>query len=249
MLRQFPATRFLPDADWPEGFLLVAALLVTGSAYARHISLQSTLMASCVIGFIGAVAHWISEASAIPFGPIHFPGSLDASPLQETFWVSAMMWVVLLLNARGMARLILTRRSKHRHHGLHLMGVSLLLILLMVMAMEPFASTVHHYWLWGETRLPFTWQGVPLSSLFAWCVVGSVASVAATPFLIAKRPHPLPLTGEPAWLWILISILFAVGTALAGLWPATGVAVLNGALGIWVALLAERRRRDGTAAW
>jgi hypothetical protein len=170
-------------------------------------------------------------------------------PFQESFWMSAVLWVVLLLNARGMARLILAHRSKHRHHGVHLLGLSLVLLLLMVMAMEPFASTVHHYWLWGKTRLPITWQGVPLSSLFAWCVVGSVASVAATPFLIRKRPRPLPLTGEPAWLWILMSILFAVGCASADLWPVTGVAILNGVLGIWVAVLAERGRRDGTATW
>jgi len=157
--------------------------------------------------------------------------------------VPAVIWVVLLLNARGLARLILEGASKHPNHGYHVLGLSVLLVVAMVMSMEPFASTGHRYWLWGETRLPVTWQGVPLSCLFAWGAVSVIASIAAMPFLIDKHPRPLPPAREPAWIWALLSGLFAIGTAVHGLWPATLMAGVNGALAAGVAFRVWRKRK------
>lgn len=131
--------------------------------------------------------------------------------------------------------------SKHPNHGYHLLGFSVLLVVVMAMAIEPFASTGHRYWLWGETRLPVTWQGVPLSCLFAWGAVSVIASFAATPFLIDKHPRPIPPSREPAWIWALLNGLFALGAAVHGLWPATILAGVSGAFAVVVLILARRQ--------
>ena len=117
----------------------------------------------------------------------------------------------------------------------------------MAMALEPFATAVHHYWLWGETRLPVTWHTVPVSCLFAWASMSIIASLAATPFLIDKHPRPAPPGREPAWIWALMSGLFAAGTALSGLWPATVVAILNAALALGADAVVRRRRSRSRA--
>lgn len=248
LLRQFPALSTVGGANWPEAVLLVAVLVVTVSSLAQQISLQSALMGAGMIGMIGSVAHWASYVSGVPFGPLHFPHAYGTTPFQEWFFVPACIWVAMLLNARGLARLILKPLAKHRHHGLHLLGLSTLLVVAMAMVLEPYASTGHRYWFWGDTRLPVTWQNVPLSCLFAWGVVSIIASVAATPVLINKHPRPAAPSGDAALIWAMMSGLFAVGTAVNGLWPATIVGGLNCAIAAGSGLMAMRWASDAPSA-
>jgi hypothetical protein len=244
VLRQFPALPALRTAGWPEALLLVTAAMVTVWTLARQVSLQNALAAAVLVGLVGGTAHWASHATSVPFGPLRFHHALGNSPFQEWFFVPTLLWVVLLLNARGVARALLVTQTPHRNHGLHLLGLSTLLVVAMAMALEPFASTVHRHWLWGETRLPVTWHNVPLSGLFAWGAVSIIASFAATPFLINKHPRPGPPAAEPAWIWAMAGGLFAVGTGAHGLWPAATVGALNAAL----AVAAGRRVRIRCAA-
>ncbi len=241
LARQFPALSWLDKADWAEPCLLVAALLFTVSSLARQIPLQNALLAACVIAVVGGAAHWSSAVAGIPFGPIRFPQAQGTTPLQEWFCVPAVLWVVLLLNARGVARLILEPRARHRNHGWHVIGLAAGLMLLMSLALEPFASVVHHYWLWGETRLPFTWQGAPLSALVAWGVVSVIGLMAATPALIDKHPRPARPSTDALWMWVLLSLLLAAGTAVAGLWIPAGVAAANALLALAMFGIARRR--------
>lgn len=244
--RQFPSLSSLGGAGWPEAALLVSTVLVTVSSLAGRISLQSALMTASLVGLVGGSAHWVSYVTRIPFGPLQFPHAQGTTPFQGWFFVPALMWVALLLNARGMASLILEPASRHRDHGFHLLGLTALLMVLMALALEPFASTVHHYWLWGPTRLPVAWHTVPLSCLFAWAVVSVIASIAATPFLIDKHPRPAPPSREAVWVWILLNALFATGTAVAGLGSAAAVAMVNAAIGVGVDLLVMKRHSSST---
>jgi hypothetical protein len=245
--REFPAVAVAVDLQWPAAALLVAAALVTGSTLALQVSLPSAFMAFAVIGLLGGSAQWISHVTGVPFGPVQFPYAYGSTPVQEWFFVPALIWSLLVLNARGVARILLEPLCKHRNHGLHLLALSTLLVVVMVMALEPFATTAHRYWLWGDTRLPVTWQGVPLSCLFASGVVCIITSVAATPFLIDKHPRPGPPASDPAWLWGLMGVLFATGTAFRELWPAATLAGLNSFIALG-ALLAAWRRRTRIAA-
>ncbi|MCU0787703.1 MAG: carotenoid biosynthesis protein [Verrucomicrobia bacterium] len=241
LARQFPALSWLDKADWAEPCLLVAALLFTVSSLARQIPLQNALLAACVIAVVGGAAHWSSAVAGIPFGPIRFPQAQGTTPFQEWFFVPAVLWVVLLLNARGVARLILEPRARHRNHGWHVIGLAAGLMLLMSLALEPFASVVHHYWLWGETRLPLTWQGAPLSALVGWGVVSVIGLMAATPALIDKHPRPARPSTDALWMWVLLSLLLAAGTAVAGLWIPAGAAAANALLALAMFGIARRR--------
>lgn len=245
LLRQLPIPWVLPEARWPEAALLVSTMLITVSGLGLRISLQSATMAAGAVGLIGGMGHWASYVSGVPFGPLHFPYAFGKSPFQEWFLVPTLLWIVMLLNARGLARLILEGRPVRRNVGIFVLVLSAVLVLTMAMALEPFASTVHRYWLWGDTRLPVTWQGVPLSCLFAWVVMSVIASFAATPFLLDKHPRPPPPPLEPAWIWALLSALFAVGTGVDHLWPAAIVAILNGTMAVAVAVVAYRRESRG----
>jgi hypothetical protein len=246
--RQLPGLGWLSDARWAEAAWLAAAAFLTVSSLARQISLQNALMAAGVIGLVGGAAHWSSLVTQIPFGPLRFPHAVGLSPFQEWFFVPVLIWVVLLLNARGLARLILRPVAKHPNRGLHLLCLSTCLMLAAALALEPFASAVHRYWLWGQTRLPVTWLGVPLSGLLAWTVVSVIASLAATPFLIDKHPRPAPPDRGPAWIWALLNGLFAVGTAVHGLWPAVVVATLSAVAATTLGLVDWRRNARGKPA-
>ena len=72
-----------------------------------------------------------------------------------------LIWVVVILNSRGVARLILRPWRKIRNYGFWLIGLTAALTMLFDLAFDPFASRVKHYWLWVPTKLPLTWQGAP----------------------------------------------------------------------------------------
>jgi len=243
VLRQFPGMGGWGGADAAEALLLVTAVLATVSTVARQVSLQNALMAAGIIGVIGGTAHWASYVTAIPFGPLRFLHATGTSPVQEWFFVPALLWVAVLLNARGVARALLGPASGRPNQGTHLLWMSALLVVTLAMALEPFASTAHHYWLWGDTRLKVTWHTAPLSCLFGWGAVGIIASFAATPCLIIKHPRPGPPPTDPAWLWAMAGTLFAVGNGANGLWPGTAMAVANVGLAM-VALWRNRARTD-----
>jgi len=88
-----------------------------------------------------------SGDDGIPFGPFLF--GVEAGPqLFKTLpWAMPLIWVVAVLNSRGVVRLILRPWRKLRSYGFWLIGLTAALTMLFDLAFDPFASRVKHYWL------------------------------------------------------------------------------------------------------
>ena len=85
-------------------------------------------------------------------------------------WFMPFLWVVVILNSRGVARLILRPWRKLRVYGFGLSELPPLLTLIFVLGLEPFATRFRHYWIWSPTKLPVDWYGTPLSDFLGWVV-------------------------------------------------------------------------------
>ena len=59
---------------------------------------------------------------------------------------------------------------KLRVYGYWLMGLTTLLVLIFDLGLEPFATRVSHYWIWGQTKISIDWYGTPLSNFLGWLV-------------------------------------------------------------------------------
>jgi len=233
---------YLPGkSDWPEAMLLVLATASTIAALTRHLPLQNVLYAAFFIGLAVGAVEWLDLKTGIPFG-LFTPGQNTGLKLFHALpWTMPLIWILAILNSRGVARLILRPWRKTRVYGFWLIGITASLTVLFDLAFDPFASRVKQYWFWEPTKFPLTWQGAPLVNFFGWAVVTLLILAFITPMLINKNPvHRRPPDFHPLGVWLGGVLLFGAGSATLGLWSAV---LLDGIAGIVVAVFAVRGAR------
>lgn len=217
------------NASWPEAMLLVLATVSTLVALTRQLPLQNVLLAASIIALIGGIAHTLGAKSGIPFGQFMFGADAGWKIFGVLPWAVPFLWVVVILNSRGVARLILRPWRKMKTYGLWLIGVTALLTMLFDCVLEPFAAHAKHYWIWTAGGISLTPQGSPLSNSIGWFSGTLLILAFTTPLLInkqlSKRSTP---DFHPLAIWLGGILLFGIAAALNGLWAATGVDVAIG---------------------
>ncbi len=225
---------------WPEALLILLAATGTITALARQLPLQNVLLAAFVIALVGGAVHALGVTMEIPFGPFQF--GVDAGPqLFKTLpWAMPVIWVIAVLNSRGVVRLILRPWRKIRSYGFWLIGLTAVLTMLFDLALDPFASRVKHYWLWMPTKFPLTWQGAPLVNFFSWAAVTLLMLALVTPALINKNPARRVPDFHPLAVWLGAILLFGIASTEHGMWLSVA---LDGAIAILAATFAIRGGR------
>jgi putative membrane protein len=209
-------------AGWPEGLLLVLAAATTLTSLSGQIPAQNAILSAVLIGVIGAAVEILGVITGVPFGPFAYNkeniGPFLFYPLP---WAVPMLWVVAILNARGVARLC-WRRYRHRpNYGVRVLGSTVALVFLLELSFEPYAVLIRDYWSWKPTKLPFTWYTAPFVNFLAWAVTSLLILLFVTPALINKSPVKRPPAYHPLFVWELLSSLFLLGTTLRALWFAS----------------------------
>jgi bisanhydrobacterioruberin hydratase len=217
------------DSNWPEAALLLLATISTLAALARQLPAQNVFLAAFIIALIGGAAHLIGATSGIPFGSFLFGSEIGQKFFNTLPWTMPLLWVVVVLNSRGVARLVLRPWRKTRTYGFWLIGLTALFTMLFDCALEPFAAHAKHYWIWTAGSLSLTPQGAPLANSVGWFLVTVLMLAFATPTLInkqlSKRSAP---DFHPLAVWLGGILIFGVGAAMNGLWPAVAVDAVVG---------------------
>lgn len=237
-LAAFAAVITKTEANWPVALLLLLAAAGTLVMLTRQLPAQNVLLAAFVIAFIGGLAHGIGSQSGLPFGPLMFAPDGGLKLFGVLPWALPLLWVVAVLNSRGVARLILRPWRKIRAYGFWLIGLTALLAMLFDCALEPFAAHAKHYWIWTTTGYSLTPQGAPASNAVGWFVVTLLILAFVTPAMInkqlSKRSAP---DFHPLAVWLGAVLLFAAGAAAHGCWLATA---LDAVICIIIAVFAIR---------
>jgi uncharacterized membrane protein len=217
------APRF--SSDWDAATIALAAV-ASVAALNRQLPLQNVLPAALITACIGGVAHGLSAQPnlSLPFGPLVFSPDAGGKLFQAVPWTIPLLWVIVIFNARGMARLILRPWRKVKNYGFWLIGLTAALAVAFDFALEPFAWHVKHFWLWQPTKISLTWQGTTPLNFLGWASVSLLILAFATPWLIRKQPGaPSAPDFHPLLLWSGALLLFTTGLAGAGLWWPAGV--------------------------
>ncbi|MBU6410388.1 MAG: carotenoid biosynthesis protein [Verrucomicrobiota bacterium] len=234
-------SRLQVHSEWPEAVLILLAAAATLSALARQLSLQNVVLVAFVTALAGGGVSALGATTGIPFGPFTFGPAIGPQLFKTLPWAVPLVWVVAVLNSRGLARLILRPWRKIRTYGFWLIGVTAGLTGLFDLALDPFASRVKHYWLWTPTPFPLTWCGAPLVNFMAWTVVSLLILAFVTPALINKQPRPKsPPDFHPLGIWLGAVSFFGLAAARRGLWPE---AVVDSAIAAATAFFALRGGR------
>jgi uncharacterized membrane protein len=204
----------------------------------RQLPLQNILLATFGIGIIGGGFSALGVRTALPFGPFFYGSPMGPQMFKTLPWAMPLVWVVIIFNSRGVARLILRPWRKNKNYGFRAIGLAGVLGLLFDVALEPFATLVKHYWRWVPTAVPVTWQGAPLVNFLAWGFIAALILLFVTPALISKKPRSKSGPDyHPLCLWLGGIIIFATGCAVHGIWLPV---IVDAAIGIVTTIFAIR---------
>ena len=212
------------DTDLPEAWLLLFATVSTLAALTRQLPAQNVILAALITALIGSAAHILGAKAGIPFGPFMFGSEAGLKLFGTLPWIMPLVWVVAVLNSRGVARLVLRPWRKVRAYGFWLMGLTALFAMLSDGALESFAAHAKHYWIWTAGGFSLTLPGAPLSNSVGWFIVTLLILAFATPILInkqlSKRSAP---DFHPLAVWLGAILLCAVAAAMHGFWLAVAM--------------------------
>lgn len=231
----FRPITFVPQLD--SAFIVLAAA-ATLAALWRRLPLQNVALAAAGIALVGSAFSALGVRMSVPFGPFAY-GSASGPMIFKTLpWPIPLLWVIIVLNSRGMARLMLRPWRKNKSYGYRVITLTAILVLLFTVALEPFAFHVKRLWLWLPMTLHFTWQGAPIINFVSWGFITALILFFVAPALIVKKPRSK--TGpeyHPFFLWLGGIALCAAGCAAEGLWVAT---IVSAVIGIGAAIFAIR---------
>lgn len=218
------AFAFFPEKNSAafDALLVLAAFATTITAMSRQLPLQNVLLAAAVVALISGASQALGALAGIPFGPYLYTNAAGPKIFDVLPWCVPFIWVIVVLNSRGVARLILRPWRKSRIYGFRLIGLTAALAVIFDFGLEPFATRVGHYWIWQPTRFGLLWQDTPPGNFLGWLVTALVILAFVTPVLINKSHKKFPPDYHALIVWILLSALFATGAAKHQLWNAVG---------------------------
>lgn len=209
------------------GGALILAIASTLMSLSRQLPAQNVLLAAVIIGIISGAVHLLGSFTGIPFGPVIY--SREAGPLlfNSLSWSMPFIWIVAVLNSRGVARLMMRPWRKLRVYGFWVIGLTTALTLLLDLGLEPFATRHQHFWLWQPTKLAIDWYGAPLSNFLGWIVTALLILAFATPSLMNKKPAKSGPDYHPLIVWIALNLLFIAAAVSQHFWPAAAVSAVS----------------------
>ena len=213
------------NAHWPEGLLILLATGTTLVELACHLPGQNVLATALLIALVAGAAQCLSVLSGIPFGAFSYTPQAGPQLFHSLPCTMPLLWVVVLLNARGVARLALRPWRRTSNYGYWLLGLNVALVVLMNLGLEPFATGVNEYWVWKQGLIGSNWYGTPWVNFLGWAICALVILAFVTPFLINKAPSSVSPSLHPLLVWMVLNALILTGVLSHQLWLAAGLII------------------------
>jgi uncharacterized membrane protein len=210
----------------PETILILLATTTTLVSLSRQLPGQTVALAAIIVAIIGSFAHLLGVLVAIPFGQFTYTSQSGPQFFHTLPWAIPFIWIIVVLNSRGVARLMLRPWRKTRIYGFWLIGLTATLTLLFDLGLEPFATRVKHYWLWSPSKLAFDWYGAPVTNFIGWTVTAMLIMAFVTPTLTKKKPAKAPSDYTPLVIWFSLNALFIVAACANQLWLVAGFSAI-----------------------
>lgn len=216
-----------PGFRWLEGFFLFFATMTSLLALGRRLPLQNVVMAALLIAAISSCVIMVGTMSGVPFGPYVYSEVLGGKFFNVLPWSIPLIWIVIIVNSRGVARLIMRPWRKTNYYGFWVIGLTGLLAVMLDLGLEPFAVYVKDYWVWRTPPTVAAWYTAPWVNSLGWFVTTLAILAFTTPWLINKQPIKRPIDYHPLVTWLLINVWLMTGNGAKNLWPAVGFSLVS----------------------
>ena len=210
---------------WVEALLPVAGAATTLLALAGRLPLQNVAMAGIWIASLSTIILAVGTVTATPFGPFVYTPALGERIVGVVPWPLPLLWVILIINARGVARLVLRPWRKTNYYGFWVIGVACVLIVLFAFNFEPFAARVRDFWYWESAGTTRGWYSAPWVCFLGWFLAALTLLALTIPWLINKHPVKQAVDYQPLVMWGLINLWPAIGNLTHHLWAPAALGV------------------------
>jgi uncharacterized membrane protein len=204
-------------------FFLGVATTLAGTA--RRL-LQSVLMAGmltmCIAGGVLAVA----SVTGVPFGPVFYSHRFGEKIFDTVPWPLPLLWVMLIINGRGVARLIMRPWRKTNYYGFWVLGLTSALAVVFDLSFEPFGTYVREWWTWRTSGRIASWYRAPWINFLGWFMMALAILIFTIPWLINKRPIKQPMDYHPLVVWLMLNLGLVAANAANGLLTAAIVGLI-----------------------
>lgn len=236
-----PSATFGLQTLWFDGAFYSLAVALTLVSMARRLPVQNVAACALIAASAAGLVTAVGARTGMPFGRFEYTFTFAPALLGIQAGVIPLVWTALLLNSRGVAKLMLRPWRREEHYGYWLLGASSGLAVLAGAGHEAFAVQFRHYWIWRGSTPTTDWYGTPWMDFATWLAIAALGLAMATPWLISKRPVQQPQDFSPLWVWLGLNGYFTVGNLLSGCWWAVALTAVVSAA---AALLAYRGSRE-----
>jgi len=201
------------ELPYIDAITIVLAALATVFGLGRWWPAQNVIAVSFLtITLSGVLENILIVSSGTPF-PDNAGAAIFSVP-----WTLPLLWLIAMLNARSVARLILWPKREKSTYGLWLILYTSVMTAAILLVQEEVSGRFYN---WGA---PLALCGVRfLGALFFLAVVA--------PFLIPKGAVIPPPDYRPVVIWAVLNAYLVIVAAHEHKWEAAGViVVLNGIL-------------------
>jgi len=189
---------FFRPARW-DVVLLFFGVLTTWVTSCRNLPGQNVLLASLIIAGIASGFEVMATVMKKPSAPVFHA---------DVFWPVATTWVISILNARGVARILLVRWRAAPAYGLWLIGLTIFLAVLFVFG-SGYLGKFDRSGAFGSLARSNLWEtGEHGMSFLKLLGTALVSVLLASPSLVNKRPRGDTVTVEPMLIWLSFNIVF-----------------------------------------
>jgi hypothetical protein len=222
----------LEPVRWSEEFFVLFGLTTTLIALSRHLPWQNVIWASIIIGSVAGTVHALGNM---------FFGSAKAAAGSAISWQLPVIWVMVILNARGVARLAMARWRAGAVYGLWLLSVTFFLVLLFAPGSQYLEQGLGFRRPAGTAQSIVWRENVPWIPLLLAGLSATIALLLVSSSLINKRPIERAPTAEPLVVWLSLNLV-SVSAALSQRAFAAASITLLGNIGILGMVFSTRNR-------
>jgi bisanhydrobacterioruberin hydratase len=219
---------------WVEGGLIVSAVFSTLLALGRRLPAQNVLMTAVVVSGLATGVMAVATLTGVPLGPFIYTAHLGEKLFNVVPWPLPLLWLLVIINGRGVARLVMRPWRKTNFYGFWVIGLACLFAVIFDLGLEPFAVYAKGLWVWQASKATLSWHTAPWVNFLGWFIIPLAILSFSIPWLINKQPVKQAMDYHPLIVWLLLNGYLATGNALDGRWSAVAVtAVGNAAIAIY----------------
>lgn len=190
---------------WTTNIFLALQAVITLIFLLSAAETKSVTITSIIILILAFIIEYIGVKSGYPFGKYSYTNTLSPSLLGVPAAIT-LSWFSVSVNSFLLSKFLLFESK-----SVYIILVSALIILGIDFLLEPFASAVNGYWIWGGGVIPF-------QNYLSWFIAGLLFSYILNRLVIWNRTvfENINFITIPAIL-ILVNILqFAVVNVVSG---------------------------------